>query len=210
MKVFILKNKFQHPLQPDIENKPCWRLSGCYTEPPPGCLEKSFMKRRIIILFIIIFTIIGITSCKNGEKELFEKIIETEKKLLQNNISKILDELEFQDKYSISIIYQKTQEYSKRAVSEQVITKRIFGKADFSKNNSNPDTVDGMWEEKAYTANYNDKKENDDLNHGYFSVIIILDEPDKEKQDKIMALMNYSVANSIRGDLINVISKSNF
>ena len=67
-----------------------------------------------------------------------------------------------------------------------------------------------MWEEKAYTANYNDKKENDDLNHGYFSVIIILDEPDKEKQDKIMALMNYSVANSIRGDLINVISKSNF
>ncbi len=112
------------------------------------------MKRRIIILFIIIFTIIGITSCKNGEKELFEKIIETEKKLLQNNISKILDELEFQDKYSISIIYQKTQEYSKRAVSEQVITKRIFGKADFSKNNSNPDTVDGMWEEKAYTANY--------------------------------------------------------
>ena len=51
------------------------------------------MKRRIIILFIIIFTVIGITSCKNGEKELFEKIIETEKKLLQNNISKIVDEL---------------------------------------------------------------------------------------------------------------------
>ena len=134
------------------------------------------MKRRIIILFIIIFTVIGITSCKNGEKELFEKIIETEKKLLQNNISKILDELEFQDKYSISIIY----------------------------------TVDGMWEEKAYTANYNDKKENDDLKHGYFSVIIIIDEPDKEKRDKIMALMNYSVANSTRGDLINVISKSDF
>ena len=168
------------------------------------------MKRRIIILFIIIFTVIGITSCKNGEKELFEKIIETEKKLLQNNISKILDELEFQDKYSISIIYQKTQEYSKRAVSEQVITKRIFGKADFSENNSNPDTVDGMWEEKAYTANYNDKKENDDFKHGYFSVIIIIDEPDKEKRDKIMALMNYSVANSTRGDLINVISKSDF
>ena len=168
------------------------------------------MKRRIIILFIIIFTVIGITSCKNGEKELFEKIIETEKKLLQNNISRILDELEFQDKYSISIIYQKTQEYSKRAVSEQVITKRIFGKADFSENNSNPDTVDGMWEEKAYTANYNDKKENDDLKHGYFSVIIIIDEPDKEKRDKIMALMNHSVANSTRGDLINVISKSDF
>ena len=176
----------------------------------PGCVEKSFMKRRIIILFIIIFTIIGITSCKNREKELFEKKIETEKDLLQNNISQILDELNFQDKYSISIIYQRTQECSKRALSEQVITKRIFGKADFSENNSNPDTVDGMWEEKAYTANYNDKKENDDLNHGYFSVIIILDEPDKEKQDKIMALMNYSVANSIRGDLINVISKSNF
>ena len=84
------------------------------------------MKRRIIILFIIIFTVIGITFCKNGEKKLFEKIIETEKKLLQNNISEILDK------------------------------------------------------------------------------------PDKEKRDKIMVLMNYSVANSTRGDSINVISKSNF
>ncbi len=168
------------------------------------------MKKNVIKVLSFFFILIGITACKNNKKELFEKKIEAEKISLQNNIEKILNELDFKDRYSISIIFQQTQDNSTRALSEQIITKRIFGKAEFSEQNNNPDSVDGMWEEKSYTANYDDKKENDDIKYGYFSAIIIIDKIDKETQDKIIALMNYSVANSTRGDVINVISKSDF
>ena len=168
------------------------------------------MKRNVIKVLSVIFIIIGITACKNNEKELFEKKIGAEKIILQDNIEKILNELDFQNKYSISNIFQQTQEYSKRALSEETITKRIFGKAEFTEQKNNPNTVDGMWEEKVHRVNYDDKKENDDIEYGYFSVIIIIDGVDKETQDKVIALMNYSVANSTRGDVINVISKSDF
>jgi hypothetical protein len=165
--------------------------------------------KKSIKLMVICFMILGISACKKTGKEAVEKRIEEEKTLLTNNISEILDGLDYKDRYLISIFYQQSQEHSKRVISEEVITKRVFGKADFFEDNS-PEKVDGMWEEKAYRANYDDKKEDDDFIGGYFSVIIIIDKIDKEKQDKIMSLMNYSVANTSRGDLINVVSKSDY
>ena len=168
------------------------------------------MKKNVMKVLSVLLIILGITACKNNKKEILENKIEAEKIILQNNIEKVLNELDFQNKYSMSIIYQQTQNYSNRTLSEQIITKRIFGKADFSEQSNNPESVDGMWEEKSYTANYDEKKENDDIEYGYFSVIITFDNLDKDRQDKIIALMNYSVANSTRGDVINVISKSDF
>ena len=168
------------------------------------------MKKNVMKVLSVFLIILGITACKNNKKEILENKIETKKRILQNNIEKVLNELDFQNKYSISIIYQQTQDYSNRTLSEQIITKRIFGKADFSEQSNDPKSVDGMWEEKSYTANYDGKKENDDIKYGYFSVIITFDNLDKDQQDKIIALMNYSVANSTRGDVINVISKSDF
>ena len=168
------------------------------------------MKKNVMKVLSVLLIILGITACKNNKKEILENKIETEKIILQNNIEKVLNELDFQNKYSISIIYQQTQDYSNRTLSEQIITKRIFGKADFSEQSKNPNSVDGMWEEKSYTANYDEKKENDDIKYGHVSVRITFDDLDKDRQDKIIALMNYSVANSTRGDVINVISKSDF
>ena len=168
------------------------------------------MKKNVMKVLSVLLIILGITACKNNKKEILENKIETEKIFLQNNIEKVLNQLDFQNEYSISIIYQQTQDYSNRTLSEQIITKRIFGNADFSEQFNDPKSVDGMWEEKSYTANYDEKKENDDIKYGYFSVIITFDNLDKDRQDKIIALMNYSVANSTRGDVINVISKSDF
>ena len=174
------------------------------------------MNGRSIVFLIFCFSLVGLTSCKKSDnKELIEKNIENEKIILQKNITEVLDKLDFKDKYSISIIYQPNQEHSKNVISEEKITRRVFGKADFSEPNDYPNTFDankfdGMWEEKNYRANYSEEKETENFINGYFSVIIILQEINKEKKDKIMALMNYSVANSTRGDLINVISKSDF
>ena len=174
------------------------------------------MNRRIVGFLIFCFSLLGLGSCKKSDnEELIEQSIENEKIILQKNITEVLDKLYFKDNYSISIIYQPNQEHSNNVISEEKITKRIFGNADFSEQNDYPNTFDankfdGMWEEKSYRANYAEKKEKEDSINGYFSVIIIVQEINREKKDKIMALMNYSVANSTRGDLINVISKSDF
>ncbi|MCR5081130.1 MAG: hypothetical protein K6B17_07295 [Treponema sp.] len=169
------------------------------------------MKKIIIKILSTALIMLAISACKREKKELISNYdISFEKMTLQKNIEKILNDLDFQNKYSVSIIYQQTKDNSKRAISEENITRRVYGKADFSEKSDTPNNVDGMWEEKLQRANYDEKKESDKIEYGYFSAIIIIDEIDKETQDKLNALMNYSVANSARGDVINVISKSDF
>jgi hypothetical protein len=83
--------------------------------------------KKSIKLMVICFMILGISACKKTGKEAVEKRIEEEKTLLTNNISEILDGLDYKDRYLISIFYQQSQEHSKRVISEEVITKRVFG-----------------------------------------------------------------------------------
>jgi len=53
-------------------------------------------------------------------------------------------------------------------------------------------------------------KVQNDSRSGYFSAIITIENIEKEKKDKLLAIMNYSVANTNRGDVVNVVSKSDF
>ncbi|MBP3771144.1 MAG: hypothetical protein J6I53_00465 [Treponema sp.] len=171
------------------------------------------MKKTLIVLSALLLMIA--TSCSNQKKEDFEAKIEVEKTEFQKNIEKVLDEFEMKGIYSVIVIFQESGGLSPYAIAEQNITKKVYGKAKFDGLDYNLQELDGLYECRNYTANNESSKESkvkvqNDSRSGYFSAIITIENIEKEKKDKLLAIMNYSVANTNRGDVVNVVSKSDF
>ena len=171
------------------------------------------MKKTLIALSALLLMIA--TSCSNQKKEDFEAKIEVEKTEFQKNIEKVLDEFGMNGIYSVIVIFQESGGLSPYAIAEQNITKKVYGKAKFDGLDYNLQELDGLYECRNYTANNESSKESkvkvqNDSRSGYFSAIITIENIEKEKKDKLLAIMNYSVANTNRGDVVNVVSKSDF
>lgn len=156
------------------------------------------------------FVAIGIIGCSSQYNKSFQTKIKTEKSILKENVEKVLSEFGINN-YSIVIIYQENPGSFNNVVSDQIITRRFVGEADFSDSIYKPKNLDGFWEEKEYVANYTEKQKGKEKRRfGYFSVIIAVENFEKEKINKLNAFMNLSVANTNRNDIINVVSKKNF
>ena len=171
------------------------------------------MKKTLIALSALLLMIA--TSCSNQKKEDFEAKIEVEKTEFQKNIEKVLDEFGMKGIYSVIVIFQESGGLSPYAIAENNITRRVYGKAKFDGLDYNLQELDGLYECRNYTANNESSKESkvkvqNDSRSGYFSAIITIENIEKEKKDKLLAIMNYSVANTNRGDVVNVVSKSDF
>ncbi|MBQ9205146.1 MAG: hypothetical protein IJ158_00350 [Treponema sp.] len=171
------------------------------------------MKKTLIALSALL--LLGTASCSNQKSEDFEAKIEAEKTEFQNNIENVLDEFGMKGMYSVIVIFQESGGLSPYAIAEQNITKKVYGKAKFDGLDYNLQELDGLYECRNYTANNESSKESkvkvqNDSRSGYFSAIITIENIEKEKKDKLLAIMNYSVSNTNRGDVINVVSKSDF
>ena len=171
------------------------------------------MKKTIIALSTFLLMIA--TSCSNQKNEDLDAKIMIEKNEFQKNIENVLDEFGMKGLYSVIVIFQESTGLSPYAIAENNITRRVYGKAKFDGLDYNLQELDGLYECRNYTANNEVSKESkvkvqNDSRSGYFSAIITIENIEKERSDRLLTIMNYSVANINRGDVINVVSKSDF
>ena len=158
-----------------------------------------------------VFVVIGMIGCSKQADNSFQDKIKTEKNYLKENVEKALRELNIDNNYSIFIIYQENHCSFNNVMADEITTKRVFGPAEFAESIHKPNKLDGLWEEKQYTANYAENRKNKEKQRfGYFSVIIVLDNFENEKINKLRTFMNFSVANANRNDIINIISRKDF
>ena len=73
-------------------------------------------------------------------------------------------------------------------------------------------SIDGFYEESEYIANYTGEKQKTSSypQAGYFSSIVVVDFYDEDLINRLNVLLNFSIANSNRNDIINVISRKDF
>lgn len=183
--------------------------------------------KRFFCLLIIGF-LISITACSNQKKKAFVSEMETEKKEIQANIEKLLNEFGFEGNYSITVIFQKNLATKDNVEAESRIVKRVYGKevdmmalemndafnvCNISNSQiSSNSGIDGFYEDSEYAALYNNNVEKtySASETGYISSIVVVDFTDEKLISKLNAFLNFSIANTNRGDIINVVSKKDF
>lgn len=182
--------------------------------------------KRFFGLLIIGF-LISITACSN-QKKAFVSEMETEKKEIQANIEKLLNEFGFEGNYSITVIFQKNLATKDNVEAESRIVKRVYGKevdmmalgmndafnvCNISNSQiSSNSGIDGFYEDSEYAALYNNNVEKtySASETGYISSIVVVDFTDEKLISKLNAFLNFSIANTNRGDIINVVSRKDF
>lgn len=183
--------------------------------------------KRFFGLLIVGF-LISLTACSNQNKKAFASEMETEKKEIQVNIEKLLNEFGFEGNYSITVIFQKNLATKDNVETESRIVKRVYGKevdmmalgmndafnvCNISNSQiSSNSGIDGFYEDSEYAALYNNNVEKtySASETGYISSIVVVDFTDEKLISKLNAFLNFSIANTNRGDIINVVSKKDF
>lgn len=207
--------------------------NGCMNVVEDKKSEKAFvlevcMKNKLNVIVVVLLIVLGFASCTSHMNQSESDEIYAEKIKFQNNIEEILDELGFQGHFSVTVIFQKDFVRRDNVLSDSRKVKRIYGKeVDMvsldtnetfnirtisTPNVSSHKGIDGFYEESEYIANYTGEKPKTSSypQAGYFSSIVVVDFYDEDLINRLNVLLNFSMANSNRNDIINVISRKDF